>query len=175
MTFIKGLFRNTRHLTLNNLKEKLRQVLHPFRGRNKIILRCDMNYAGEKKKIYIHSSLRDDSIQFQSYNEIFFPDFSFCCHDNLHSIFPFVTGIFFFIGILILWVGTLDTESVQYFRKGFHTLCRFSYGGLRIMVVNLINRNYYIILNIMFPCIKIQTQYKNEQYFCQIEILWQFY
>lgn len=50
MTFIKGLFRNTRHLTLNNLKEKLRQVLHPFRGRNKIILRCDMNYAGEKKK-----------------------------------------------------------------------------------------------------------------------------
>lgn len=38
MTFIKGLFRNTRHLTLNNLKEKLRQVLHPFRGRNKIIL-----------------------------------------------------------------------------------------------------------------------------------------
>lgn len=34
------------------------------------------------------------------------------------------------------------------------------------MVVNLINRNYYIILNIMFPCIKIQTQYKNEQYFC---------
>ena len=64
MTFIKGLFRNTRHLTLNNLKEKLRQVLHPFRGRNKIILRCDMNYAGEKKKkeMYIHSSLRDDSI-----------------------------------------------------------------------------------------------------------------
>lgn len=117
MTFIKGLFRNTRHLTLNNLKEKLRQVLHPFRGRNKIILRCDMNYAGEKKKnIYIHSTLRDDSIQFQSYNEIFFPDLSFCYHDNLHSIFPFVTGIFFIIGILILWVGT---RYGIYFRKGF--------------------------------------------------------
>lgn len=112
MTFIKGLFRNTRHLTLNNLKEKLRQVLHPFRGRNKIILRCDMNYAGEKKKIYIHSTLRDDSIQFQSYNEIFFPDLSFCYHDNLHSIFPFVTGIFFIIGILILWVG-IRMESIS--------------------------------------------------------------
>lgn len=68
--------------------------------------------AKKKKNIYIHSTLRDDSIQFQSYNEIFFPDLSFCYHDNLHSIFPFVTGIFFIIGILILWVGT-RMESIS--------------------------------------------------------------
>lgn len=57
MTFIKGLFRNTRHLTLNNLKEKLRQVLHPFRGRNKIILPrhelCRRKKKEKEKKIFL--------------------------------------------------------------------------------------------------------------------------